>query len=117
LVKQFLFTNLEEMYGADKISIIKNSGRYIHLSYPEAEFKDVMSFCAAGTSLDSFQKCFYNGPLPDTKKHFPYAYFDTFDKLKETDFPPRSAFNNDLRGGELDEDLYEGYYSMYMGIV
>ena len=37
---------------------------------------------------------------------FPYTYFDSLDKLKETSLPAREAFRNDLNGKECSEEDY-----------
>ena len=41
-----------------------------------------------------------------SKGIFPYSYFDSLDKLKETQLPPRSAFTNDLTGEGCSADNY-----------
>ena len=38
---------------------------------------------------------------------FPYSYFDSLNRLKESSLPPQSAFKNDLNGEECSEEDYQ----------
>jgi hypothetical protein len=114
LIKKFFFPILVELHGIQNIRIIKPSGKYIHVSTPSFEFKDVYSFCSPATSLDKFQKCYYRGMIPQSKKHFPYNHISSFQTLKEKEFPSIDAFYNNLNGSTISLDLYNKYRDMYM---
>ena len=68
------------------------------------QFLDVTSYLAAGTSLDSFLKAF--GTAGARKLHFPYSWFDTFEKLTYPDLPTKADFADDLRCRVLTDTDY-----------
>ena len=58
--------------------IIKAGTRYKVIKTKQFTFLDQMSYCAAGTSLQSFIKAYDIG---EEKGHFPYEWFDSYERL------------------------------------
>ena len=46
-------------------------------------------------------------PLLISKGYFPYEYFDHFDKLNETQLPPREDFYSKLKGETITAEQYK----------
>jgi len=45
---------------------------------------------------------------------FPYTYFDCYEKLSETEFPPIEVFTNDLTDQKMNEAKYEEAKQLYI---
>ena len=94
------------------ITLTKNGSSQIKF-LDSLEFKD--------KTLDKLVKELSDYPIlrsdPEIGKHFeifrrkgvfPYEWFDSFEKLSETEFPPHSEFTSSLNGGKnISEDDYE----------
>src|SRR5277367_3935289 len=77
---------------------IKNGSRYKVIKTKQFIFLDEMLYCAGGTTLDKFLKC-YSKSKDDEKFHmFPYSWINDYDKLyyliKDV---PIEAFDNDIK--------------------
>ncbi len=70
---------MEEIFKRDKNPfIIKNGTRYKVIQTEQFTFLDQMNYCAAGTSLRKFIKAY---DIDEEKGHFPYEWFDSYEKL------------------------------------
>ena len=74
--------------------VLKTGNRYRSIKTNQFLFLDQMSYCAAGTSLDSFVKAYDVG---ENKGIFPYEWLDSYEKL---DYPI-----TDLRIEHFDSSL------------
>lgn len=85
---------------------IKRGTRYLQMRLEKSgiTFLDILNYMPPGTSLDSYIKGF---GIKHGKFVFPYEWFDSYDKLRSTDFPPLEAFYSSLRGESIDEPLYQ----------
>ena len=62
-------------------SVIKKANDFISFKFGDVQFLDIMKFIGGATILDSFLKAY---EASETKRLFPYEWFDNPDKL---DFP------------------------------
>ena len=74
--------------------VIKRGGSYVCIATENLKFLDIISYLAAGTSLDGFLKA-YNASV--RKSFFPYEYFSTLDLLESRHFPPYEGFYSSLK--------------------
>ena len=70
---------MKEIFKRDKNPfVIKNGTRYKVIQTKQFTFLDQMNYCAAGTSLRKFIKAY---DIDEEKGHFPYEWFDSYEKL------------------------------------
>lgn len=74
--------------------VIKNNNSYMTIQTKKFIFLDVMNYLAPGFSYAKFLKAYGTSA---SEGIFPYEYFDSFDKLKETKLPPYSQFFSQLK--------------------
>ena len=106
----FIENILNNLSPKEQPFILKNGKRFKGISTNKYLFLDAMLYCAAGTSLDKFIKC-YNKDPDDHKFEFGlYRWLDKYRKLdtKIKDIP-RSAFYNDFKRIEYTEDQYKNF--------
>ena len=90
--KSLLISLLVEM---DEIKyVIKRGGNYVCIATENLKFLDVVSYLAAGTSLDGFLKA-YDASVQ--KSFFPYEYFSSLDILDSRQFPSYESFYSSLK--------------------
>ena len=76
---------------------------FISFKFGDVQFLDIMKFLGGATTLDSFLKAY---KASETKRFFPYEWFDNPDKLDFPDLPPYKAFFSKLRNNNpLDKDF------------
>ena len=68
-----------------------------------------MNFLGGETCLDSFLKAYKTS---ETKRFFPYEWFDHPDKMQNTEFPPYDAFYSKLRSCNHLEAEYTDYVNL-----
>ena len=68
-----------------------------------------MIFIGGATSLDSFLKAYKTS---ETKKFFPYEWFDHLDKMQNPKLPPYDAFYSKLRRSNPLETEYSDYVNL-----
>ena len=82
--------------------VIKNGTRYKVIKTRQFTFLDQMSYCAAGTSLRSFIKAYDIG---EEKGHFPYEWFDSYEKLDYLISDLKiEDFNSSLKSSTMGQD-------------
>lgn len=103
-----------------------NKERYIsftkHVEKTNISFRFIDSFRFMASSLDKLSSFLKNEELCITKKYcantdefallsrkgiFPYDYIDSWQKLAETNLPPRECFYSELTNTEINEKDYE----------
>ena len=90
--KSLLISLLVEM---DEIKyVIKRGGNYVCITTENLKFLDVVSYLAAGTSLDGFLKA-YDASVQ--KSFFPYEYFSSLEILDSRQFPSYESFYSSLK--------------------
>ena len=72
-----------------KTTVIKKRNKLISFKLGDFQLFDITTFLGRATSLDSFLKAYKTS---ETKRFFPYEWFDQLDKMQKTDFPPYEAF-------------------------
>ncbi|MES9902395.1 MAG: hypothetical protein ABW168_06885 [Sedimenticola sp.] len=82
---------------------MKKASSYACIQSDHFRFLDASQFLAPGTSYAGFLKAYQ---VPEGKGFFPYEWFDTFDKLKETSLPPQEAFFSSLNNEGISDDDY-----------
>ena len=87
-------------------TVIKKAKLFISFKFGNIQLPDIMNFLGGATSLDSFLKAYKNS---ETKRFFPYEWFDTPDKLHNTELPPQVAFYSKLRSCNPLEAEYTDY--------
>ena len=68
-----------------------------------------MNFLGGATSLDSFLKAYKTS---ETKRFFPYEWFDHSDKMQNTELPPYEAFYSKRRSCNPLEADYTEYVNL-----
>ena len=71
---------------------------------------DIMNFLGGETSLASFLKAYKTS---ETKRFFPYEWFDHPDKMQNTELPPNDAFYSKLRSCNPREAQYTDYVNLF----
>jgi len=86
-------------------NIITKAKSYMQLQYLKFLFLDARNYVPPDTNLERFAKMWGVGDIE--KEIFPYEWFDSWDKLKETSLPPIDAFMNRLRNEECEPKDYQ----------
>ena len=102
LIRKYLPASLRR-FDSLPYKIIKKGNSYMCLSTKRLKFLDLTNYLAPGTSLSALYKS-YNVKTP--KGHFPYEYFNSLDKLKDTKLPPRKEFFSTLTNKTIDKKIY-----------
>ena len=75
-------------------TVIKKANQFISFKFGDIQLLDFMNFIGGAKSLDSFLKAYKTS---ETKKFFPYEWFDHSDKMKNKELPPYGTFYSKLR--------------------
>ena len=89
-------------------TVIKKANQFISIKVGDIQLLNIMNFLGS-TSLDSFLKAYRTS---ETKGFFPYEWFDTPGKMRNTDFPPYDAFYSKLRNCNPLEAEYTDYINL-----
>ena len=87
-------------------TVIKKANQFISFNFGDIQLMDKMNFLGGATSLDSFLKAY---KFSETKRFFPYEWFDHPDKMQNAEIPPNDAFYSKLRSCNLLEAKYTDY--------
>ena len=86
-----------------KTSVIKKANEFISFKFRDVQFLEIMKFLGGATTLNSFLKAY---KASETKRFFPYEWFDNPDKLDFPELPPYEAFFSKLGNkNPLDNDF------------
>ena len=66
-------------------TVIKKANQLISFQIGDIQILDIMNFPGGATSLDSLLKAYQTS---ETKRFFPYEWFDHPDKMQNTELPP-----------------------------
>ena len=77
-----------------ELSVIKKANDFISFKFGDVHFLDIMKFLGGATTSDSFLKACR---ASETKRFFPYEWFDNPGKLNFPELPPYEAFFSKLR--------------------
>ena len=89
--------------------IIKSGKRFKAIVTDKFLFLDMMMYCAGGTTLDKFVKC-YNSNSKQQKFEFPYRWLDDYKKLTTLIIDiPMNAFDNDLKKITYTKEQYDSF--------
>ena len=108
LIKSYLLPILVNERSIEPI-VIKEANRFISFKFGEIQLLGIMKFLGGATSLDSFLKAYKTS---ETKKFFPYEWFDCPDKLLNPELPPFDAFYSKLRSCKPLENEYTDYVNL-----
>ena len=75
-------------------TVIKKAKQYISFKFGNVQFLHIMNFLGGATSLDFFLKAYKTS---ETKRFFPYEWFDSPEKLTYPALPPYNVFFSRLR--------------------
>ncbi|KAK1940137.1 hypothetical protein P3T76_008460 [Phytophthora citrophthora] len=112
LIKADLFATI----GTDNIkSVIKNPS-YMCIATSDMKMLDISNYVPAGTSYAKYLSTYLGDCKCDDKIRcvcglgkgiFPYEYITSFNVLNETEVPPQSAFDSELRNTSISDDDYK----------
>ena len=96
-MKQYLHKSLED--NGESVSFsIKKANSYMSLKTQHLQFLDIRSYLAPNYSYDAFIKA-YNCSLE--KGFFPYEWFNSYDKLNNTELPSHAEFYSKLKNKNI----------------
>ena len=90
-------------------TVIKKTNQFISFKFGDIQLLDIMNFLGGETNLDSFLKAYKTS---ETKRFFPYEWFDHPDKMQNTELPPYDAFYKKLRSSNPLEADYTDYVNL-----
>ena len=108
LIKSYLIPYLINDKEAEPM-VIKEANGFISFKFGDIQFLDIMKFLGRATSLDSFLKAY---EASETKKVFPYEWFDSPDKLEKEELPPYEAFFSKLRNNNPFDKDFKDYQNL-----
>ena len=104
LIKSYLISYLIRD-KEQETSVINKANEFISFKFGDVQFLDIMKFLGGATTLDSFLKAY---KASETKRFFPYDWFDNPDKLDFPKLPPYEAFFSKLRNNNpLNKDFID----------
>ena len=87
-------------------TVIKKANQFISFKLSDNQLLGILNYFGGATSLDSFLKTYKTS---ETKRFFPYEWFDHPDKLQNPERPPYDAFYSKLRSCNALETEYIDY--------
>ena len=108
LIKSYLLPILVNERDIEP-SVIKKANQFISFKFGDIQLLDLMNFLGGTTNLDSFLKAYKTS---ETKRFFPYEWFDHPDKVQNTELPPNAACYRKLRSCNPLEAEYTDYVNL-----
>jgi hypothetical protein len=102
LMKQYLHKSLEDR-GEEVSFTIKKANAYMSLKTQHLQFLDIRSYLAPNYSYHAFVKAY---KCKIEKSFFPYDYFDSYDKLNETELPSHDLFYSKMKNKNTSDEEY-----------
>ena len=110
LIRPYLPSSIAE-HDCTPNLMSKKMGGYMVISSKRLIFLDILNYLVASTSL----RALYNSYRVSTPKgSFPYAWFDTLDKLEATELPPIEEFHSILMDSSIKPDEYEACQQVWI---
>ena len=93
LIKEYLLHHLLiEKNVVPKV--IRTGNKYIGMNFLGLQFLDILNFLRVVTTLDSFLEAY---GATEEKGFFPYEWFDSAEKMNESQLPPIESFWSKLK--------------------
>ena len=93
LIKEYLLHHLIiEKNVVPKV--IRTGNKYIGMNFLGLQFLDILNFLGGVTTLDNFLKAY---GASEEKGFFPYEWFDSAEKMNESQLPPIESFWSKLK--------------------
>ena len=93
LIKEYLLHHLLiERNVVPKV--IRTGNKYIGMNFLGLQFLDILNFLGGATTLDNFLKAY---GASEEKGFFPYEWFDSAEKMNESQLPPIESFWSKLK--------------------
>ena len=108
VIKSYLLPILNKEQDIEA-TVIKKTNQFISFKFGDIQLLDIMKFPDVATSLDSFLKAYKTS---ETKRFFPYEWFDHPDKMQNTELPPFVAFYSKVRSCNPLEAEYTDYVNL-----
>ena len=108
LIKSFLLTILINERNIE-LTVNKKANQFISFKFGDIQLLDIMIFLGSATSLDSFFNAY---KISETKRFFPYKWFDHLDKMQNPELPPYDAFYSRLPSCNLLETEYTDHVNL-----
>ena len=108
LIKAYLIPRLVNEREIEP-TVIKKANQYISFKFGNVQFLDIMNFLVGATILDSFLKAY---KTTETKRFFPYEWFDSPEKLTYPTLPPYDEFFSRLRNCNPLVKAYSDYQNL-----
>ena len=108
LIKSYLLPILFNERDLES-TVIKKANQFISFNFGDIQLLDMMNFLGGVTSLDSFLMAYKTS---ETKRFFPYEWFDHPDKMQNTELPPYDAFYSKIRSCNSLEAKYTDYVNL-----
>ena len=93
LIKSYLLPMLVNERNIEP-AVVKKANQFISFRFGDFQLLDIMIFLGGATSLDSFLKVYRTS---ETKRFFPYGWFDHPNKMQNPELPPYDAFYSKFR--------------------
>ena len=87
-------------------TVNKKANRFVSFEFVIIQLLDFMNFLGGATSLDSFLKAYKTS---ETRGFFPYEWFDSPQKMNNSELPPYNAFCSNFRNVNPLERDYSDY--------
>ena len=109
LIKSYLLPILVNEQNIQP-TVIKKANQFISFKFGDIQLLDISNFLGGATSLDSFLEAYKTS---ETKRFFPYEWFDHPDKILDTELPSYDAFYSKLRSCSPLEAEYTEYVNLF----
>ena len=103
LMKQYLHKSLEDC-GETVSFAIKQANAYMSLKTQHLQFLDIRSYLAPDFSYGAFIEA-YKCKLQ--KGFFPYDWFNSYDKVNNTELPSKECFYNKMKKSNITDEEYK----------
>ena len=90
-------------------AVMKKANQFILFRFGDIQLLDIMNFLG-GASLNPFLKAYKTS---ETKRFFPYEWFDHPDKMQNTELPPYDTFYSKLLSCNPLEAEYTDYVHLF----
>ena len=90
-------------------TVIKKANQFISFKFGDIQLLYIMNFPGGATNLDSFLKAYKTS---ETKRFFPYEWFDHPDKMQNTELPIYDSFYSILRSCNPLDAEYTDYVNL-----
>ena len=108
LIKSYLLPILINERNMEP-TVIKKVNQFQSFKFGDVQLLDIMNFLGGSTSLDSFHKAYKTS---ETKRFFPYEWFDCPQKMNNSELHHYNAFFSKLRNMNPLEKDYSEYQEL-----